>query len=245
MGSTGGRNPILRVVGLVFGLGMLALMAMSLFGSSNDESVLIPSGSVVTPARGRNVVYLEKAQSQIRCTATTSDGKAQALAPFSGSDPDKRFGGKRRHFRLLGSRGKDYRAVGELPLDSGPVTLRCPGANRIWVSAPDTWSWPIVVFAVGVAGCAVVLFVVRWRRRGGPTNAGPDQNPPMAPQQGYPGYPPPGYPAQGYPNQGYPNQGYPQPGYPTPGYPGAPPPGYPNPGYPPNSNYPPNPYYPG
>ncbi|MFC6130063.1 hypothetical protein [Mycolicibacterium llatzerense] len=223
MGSTGGRSPIGRVIGTLFGFGMLALAVVIFLGSKDDPAELIRSGDVVTPTARVHVVYLDRSQSNIRCTATTSDGKTQALAPFTGAHDEKKFGGKRR---LLFSRGKYYRAVGELPLDRGPVTVRCPGASRIWVSAPSKgWSWPIVVFVVLGVACLVVFVVVTLRRRGsrngGGQSGGPGPTYPMPPQQGYPGYPQQGYP-----------------GYPAPGYPGYPPPGYPNQGYPPNPNYP-------
>ncbi len=212
MGSAGGRSPVGRVIGTLFGFGMLALLAVIFLGSKGEPGVLIRSGGTVTPTNGSYVVYLEPAQSHIRCTATTSDGTTQALAPFTGAHPEKRFGGKRR---LLFSRGKDYRAVGELPRDRGPVTVRCPGANHIRVSAPPSgWSWPIIVFGVLSAACLVVFIVVvvRRRRTGGGQSGGPGPTYPMPPQQGYPGYPQPGYPPQGY-------HGYPPPGYPAQGYP--------------------------
>lgn len=200
MGSTGGRSPIGRVIGTVFGFGMLALLVVVFLGSGEDPGDLIRSGGVVTPTKSSYVVYLEPSQSNIRCTATTSDGKTQSLAPFTGDHAEKRFGGKRR---LVLSRGKTYRAVGELPLDRGPVTVQCPGANRIWVSAPHKgWSWPIVVFVVLGVVCLVVFVVVTLRRRGG-RSGGAMPTYPMPPQQGYPGYPPPGYPNQSYPP--YPN----------------------------------------
>lgn len=219
MGSTGGRSPIGRVIGTLFGFGMLALAVMVFLGSKSEPGASIRSGGVVTPTNGSYVVYLELSHAHIRCTATTSDGKTQSLAPFTGAHDERRFGGKRR---LFFSRGKTYRAVGELPRDRGPVTVRCPGVNNIRVSAPPNgWSWPVVVFvALGVM-CLVVFVVVILRRRGSRNGrgqsggAGPTY--PM-PQQGYPGYPHPGYPQQGYP--------------------GYPPPGYPNQGYPPNPNYP-------
>lgn len=216
MGSAGGRSPIGRVIGTLFGFGMLALLVVIFLGSKSEPGALIRSGDVVTPTKGSYVVYLEPSQSHIRCTATTSDGTTQALAPFTGAHPEKRFGGKRR---LLFSRGRDFRAVGELPRDRGPVTVRCPGASQIRVSAPPHgWSWPIVVFIVLATACLVVFIVVvlRRRRSGGGQSGGPGPAYPMPPQQGYPGYPYQGYP--GYPPPGYPNQGYP----PNPNYPNYP-----------------------
>lgn len=218
MGSVGGRSPVGRVLGLVFGLAMLALLASVMFGSVNDPSVLIRSGEVVTPADGRYVVYLEKGQSNIRCTATTSDGRTQSLTPFTGSHPERRFGPRKRIWR---SGGKEYRAVGELPLDRGPVTVRCPGANQMWVSAPKGWSWQYIVLVPALVVCVVIMVVVLWRRHGRPNGGGQGPTYPMPPWQGYPGYPPQSY--QSYPPQSY--QSYP-------------PPGYPNQGYPPNLNYP-------
>lgn len=210
MGRAGGKSPIGRVIGTLFGFGMLALAVVIFLGSKDDPAELIRSGDMVTPTARVHVVYLDRSQSNIRCTATTSDGKTQSLAPFTGAHDEKRFGGKRR---LLFSRGKYYRAVGELPLDRGPVSVRCPGAGPIWVSAPPNgWSRPIIFFVVIGVACLVVFIVVTLRRRrGGQSSGGPSY--PVPPQQGYPGYPPPGYP-------------------------GYPPPGYPNPGYPPNPNYP-------
>lgn len=224
MGSTGGRSPIGRVIGTLFGFGMLALAVMVFLGSKSEPGASIRSGGVVTPTDSSYVVYLEKSQSNIRCTATTSDGTTQSLAPFTGAHDEKRFGGKRR---LFFSRGKTYRAVGELPRDRGPVTVRCPGVNNIRVSAPPNgWSWPIVVFVVLGVACLVVFIVVTLRRRrsgqsGGGQSGGSGPSYPMPPQQGYPGYPQQGYP-----------------GFPPQGYPGYPPPGYPNQGYPPHPNYP-------
>lgn len=211
------------MIGTLFGFGMLALAVMIFLGSKDDPAELIRSGDVVTPTERVHVVYLDRSQSNIRCTATTSGGQAEPLAPFTGAHDEKRFGGKRR---LLFSRGKYYRAVGELPLDRGPVTVRCPGANNIRVSAPHNgWSWPIVVFVVLGVACLVVFIVVTLRRRGsqngGGQSGGPGPSYPMPPQQGYPGHRQQGYP-----------------GYPPQGYPGYPPPGYPNQGYPPNPNYP-------
>lgn len=208
MGSVGGRSSVGRVLGLVFGLAVLALLASVMFGSVNDPSVLIRSGEVVTPADGRYVVYLEKGQSNIRCTATTSDGQTRSLAPFSGSHRERRFGPRNRIWR---SGGKDYWAVGELPLDRGPVTVRCPGVNRMWVSAPKGWSWEYVVLVPVLVVCVVIVVVVLWRRRGRRNGGGQGPAYPMPPPQGYPGYPPQGY--QSYPPPGYPNQGYP-PNYP-------------------------------
>ena len=220
MGSAGGRSPLGRVIGTLFGFGMLALLVVVFLGSKSEPGALIRSGGVVTPTNGSYVVYLLPSQSHIRCTATTSDGKTQALAPFTGAHPEKRFGGKRR---LLFNRGKDYRAVGELPRDRGPVTVRCPGANEIRVSAPPNgWSWPIIVVVVLGVACLVVFVVVVLRRRGRQGGGGPGGGPgttyPMPPQPGYPDYPQQAYPPQGYP--------------------GYPPPGYPNQCYPPNPNYP-------
>lgn len=209
MGSVGGRSPISRVLGLVFGFAVLALLTSVLFGSVNDPSVSIRSGEVVTPTEGRTVVYLEKSQSNIHCTATTSDGKTQSLAPFTGSHPERRFGPRKRIWR---SGGKDYRAVGVLPLDRGPVSVRCPGADRMWVGAPKRWSWEFVVLVPALLVCVVIMAVVLWRRRGKRNGGGQGPTYPTRPQQGYPGYPAPGYPPQGYP-------GYPAPGYPDQGYP--------------------------
>lgn len=209
MGSAGGNSPTGRVIGLVFGFAVLALLASVMFGSVNDPSVSIRSGEVVTPTEGRTVVYLEKGQSNIHCTATTSDGKTQSLAPFTGSHPERRFGPRKRIWR---SGGKDYRAVGVLPLDRGPVSVRCPGADRMWVGAPKGWSWEFVVLVPALLVCVVIMAVVLWRRRGKRNGGGQGPTHPTPPQQGYPGYPAPGYPPQGYP-------GYPAPGYPNQGYP--------------------------
>ena len=217
MGSAGGKSPIGRVIGTLFGFGMLALAVVIFLGSKDDPAELIRSGDVVTPTERVHVVYLDRSQSNIRCTATTSGGQVEPLAPFTGAHPEKTFGGKNR---LFIRRGKTYRAVGELPLDRGPVTVRCPGASRMWVSAPPNgWSWPIIVFVVIGVACLVVFVVVVLRRRrrgGGGQSGGPGPAYPSYPQQGYPGYPPPGYP--GYPPPGYPNQGYP----PYPDYPNHP-----------------------
>ncbi|BCI82956.1 hypothetical protein ACJH6J_17150 [Mycobacterium sp. SMC-18] len=210
MGRAGGKGPIGRVIGTLFGFGMLALAVGIFLGAKDDPAELIRSGDVVTPTERVHVVYLDRSQSNIRCTATTSGGQAEPLEPFTGAHDEKRFGGKRL---FLIPRGKYHRAVGELPLDRGPVTVRCPGASRIWVSAPPNgWSWPIVVFVVIGVACLVVFVVVMLRRRSG--TSGPSY--PVPPQQGYPGYPQQGYP--GYPPPGYPNQGYP----PNPNYPNSP-----------------------
>ena len=217
MGSAGGKSPIGRVIGTLFGFGMLALVVVVFLGSKGEPGVGIRSGGVVTPTNGSYVVYLEKSQSNIRCTATTSDGTTQPLAPFTGAHAEKTFGGKNRFFIR---RGKTYRAVGELPRDRGPVTVRCPGADHIRVSAPPNgWSWPIVVLLVLGVACLVVFIVVMVRRRGGQSGGGPSGGPGPTypiPQPGYPGYPQPGHPR--YPPPGYPNQGYP----PNPGYPNHP-----------------------
>ncbi|MDR3662156.1 MAG: hypothetical protein P4L86_17545 [Mycobacterium sp.] len=166
MQSSGGRRVFGVLIGLAVAIVMIALLVPSMLGSMNDPSVLVRSGSVVTPVDGQTVVYLDVESSQIHCTATTSDGQTLPLAPFIGAHREKRFGGKRR-FPI--SNGKNYWAVGELPADRGPVTLRCPGMNRaMWVSAPPTWSWPLVVFMVISGSCLVlvVVTVVRRRRRG-------------------------------------------------------------------------------
>lgn len=218
MGSTGGRSPIGRVIGTLFGVGMLVLLVVVFLGSGEDPGRQIRSGGVVTPTKDSYVVYLERSQSNIRCTATTSDGKTQSLAPFTGDHAEKRLGGKRR---LLFSRGKTFRAVGELPLDRGPMTVRCPGADRIWVSAPHKgWSWPVIVAVVlGVACLVVFVVAVLRRRRGRQSGGGPGPTYPAPPQQGYPQQGYPGYPQQGYP--GYPTSGYPNQGCPPyPNYPG-------------------------
>lgn len=164
MGRTGGKSPIGRVIGTLFGFGTLALVVVIFLGAQSEPGALIRSGDVVTPGKDRYVVYLEPSQSNIRCTATTSSG-TQPVAPFTGAHAEKTFGGKNRFFIR---RGKTYRAVGELPRDRGPVTVRCPGANHIRVSAPaNGWSWPIVVFLVLGVACLVVFIVVMVRRRAG------------------------------------------------------------------------------
>lgn len=60
MGSAGGKSPIGRVIGTLFGFGMLALVVVVFLGSKGEPGVGIRSGGVVTPTNGSYVVYLEE-----------------------------------------------------------------------------------------------------------------------------------------------------------------------------------------
>lgn len=200
---------------------MVAVLVTHTNGSATG--VRINSGGTVTPKEGQNVVFLNASEPQVQCTATTSDGQTVSLAPFTGEYDEKRSGGKRR---ILVKRGTDYRAVGVLPADRGPLTVRCPGYHKtIWVTSANDgkWSVPMIALFAISGACLVFFLVVAFRRRrqlGSVTGPGtwPSQNDP------YGGYPPPTY------NPYYTPPTYPY--YPPPAAPNYPPPGYP--AYPPN-----------
>ena len=161
--------------------------------------VYINSGGTVTPQEGQNVVFVNAAVSEVHCTATTASGQAVSLEPFTGEYDGKRAGGKRR---VLVKRGTDYRAIGVLPTDRGPLTVRCPGYRKaIWVTSANDgkWSVPVIALVAISASCLVVFLVVTIRRRrqlGSATEPSTWPNP-NDPYQGYPQlaynpyYPPP------------------------------------------------------
>ncbi len=189
----------------------------------SGTGVYINSGGTVSPKSGDNVVFVNASEPQVQCTATTSDGQSVPLEPFTGEYDGKRAGGKRR---ILVSRGTDYRAVGVLPTDRGPLTVRCPGYHKtIWVTSANDgkWSLPVIVLFVISGSCLVFFVVVTLRRR---RQLGPATGPGTWPGQNapYQGYPQPSYNPY-YPSQSYPT--YPPPAaqsYPPPGYPPYPPP---------------------
>lgn len=220
-----------RVLGWVIAIVAFAAMVTLLVTKMNTGStgVYINSGGTVTPEAGRNVVFVNASESQVHCTATTSGGQPVALEPFTGEYDGKKAGGKRR---ILFSRGTSYRAIGVLPTDRGPLTVRCPGYRKtIWVTSANDgkWSLPVIaLFAVSFS-CLVFFLVVTFRRRRRQQQQmGPATGPGAWPGQNGPfqSYPPPAY------NPYYPPQQYPN--YPPPAAPDYPPPGYPP--YPPSND---------
>lgn len=198
--------------------------------NTGSTGVFINSGGTVTPEAGRNVVFINASASQVQCAATTSGGQTVALEPFAGEYDEKRAGGKRR---IIASRGTTYRAIGELPTDRGPLTVRCPGYHKtIWVTSANDgkWSMPLIAVFVISGSCLVFFLVVTFRRRRQQQQLGPAAGPGTWPNQNgvYPGYPQPTY------NPYFPSQPYPN--YPPPAAPNYPPPGYP-PYPPPNDPY--------
>lgn len=68
-----------------------------------DASKLVERGDAVEPGWGRDVVYVDDEDPQIRCTATTSNGESLTLAPFTGTHREIAQVTTRRH-QVLGSR---------------------------------------------------------------------------------------------------------------------------------------------
>lgn len=217
-----------RGIGWVIAIIAFGAMVTLLVTKMNTGStgVYINSGGSVTPEEGRNVVFVKASESQVHCTATTSGGQTVALEPFTGEYDEKKAGGKRR---LIASRGTTYRAIGVLPTDRGPLTVRCPGYHKtIWVTSANDGKWSLPVIAVFVisGSCLVFFLVVTFRRRQ---------------QQSGPAGAPGAWPTTNDSYQSYPQQTY-NPYYPPQPYPNYPPPAapnYPPPGYPPSPPYPP------
>lgn len=211
------------VVAIIAFGAMVTLLVTTM--NTGTTGVFINSGGTVTPEEGRNVVFVNDSEAQVQCTATTSGGQTVALEPFTGDYDEKRAGGKRR---VIASRGTTYRAIGMLPTDRGPLTVRCPGYHKaIWVTSANDgkWSLPLIAVFVISGSCLVFFLVVTLRRR---------RQQQVGPAGGPAAWPSPNDPYQNYPQQTY------NPYYPPQPYPNCPPaaPNYPPPGYPPHPGYP-------
>jgi hypothetical protein len=141
-------------------LALSGLVGGTAFFAGYDPSQLIKSRATVTPAEGRNIVYVDNSQPQIRCTATTTSGETLTLPPFSGAQRRK----------VLGARGQGtpFWAVAELPLDRGALAVSCPPVTGLlWISAPSDYTGLFIYLGtiVGLSITLVVVNVVIRRRR--------------------------------------------------------------------------------
>jgi len=142
---------------LVFLFAVLAPVASM---ATYDASKLVERGDAVEPGWGRDVVYVDDEDPQIRCTATTSNGESLTLAPFTGTHRRKSLGSRRGATR--------YWAVAVLPTDRGPLRISCPAHDTmLWIAAPDDNTW--LYLSLGLLGAltvtlSVVALVLRRRR---------------------------------------------------------------------------------
>ena len=145
-----------RITFVAIIVALLTVVVPAGYMATDNPSKLIDQGAVVEPGRGRDVVYVDDKNPQIRCTATTSNGESVALAPFTGPDRKKSLGSR--------AGATKFWAVAVLPTDRGPLRISCPPhRGSVWIAAPDDNTWlfvfmgAIVALTVGIAVVAVKL----------------------------------------------------------------------------------------
>lgn len=151
------RRHTLLFAALVLVVGAVAAVAVAVFRNElpRTERREFSNGATVSPAPGRDVVYVSAAAAEaapdLRCTAQRANGDVATLLR-----PD--------HARVIevGPSRMRYAAVAELPLDEGPLAVRCDGIGRFYLGGAtrSPWSTPGFLFLVGLVVVVAPLVLI-------------------------------------------------------------------------------------